>query len=166
MSVLQLPRLIAKLYETVHELESFEEFKGRPFTPDGHLVGSIGEVVAAYAYEIDLAPCSSPSFDGTLKDGSKRKVEIKLTGGNSFNISEAKDGKYADCLIALKLDYKIGFREIYAGQFPEELIKSRKMNKRGFTTLTVNSLERINPAELPDAGRLSELNSLFPKSNV
>jgi hypothetical protein len=39
--------LIRQLYSVVAALEE-EEFEGRKFTPDGHLVGSIGEVVAAY----------------------------------------------------------------------------------------------------------------------
>ena len=36
----------------VHELEG--DFPGRQFTLDGHLVGSIGEVMAAYYYGIEL----------------------------------------------------------------------------------------------------------------
>ncbi|MGL5504982.1 MAG: DUF6998 domain-containing protein, partial [Aeromonas veronii] len=34
-------RLVQQLYSTVEELE--EMFPGRLFTPDGHMVGSIGE---------------------------------------------------------------------------------------------------------------------------
>jgi hypothetical protein len=36
----------------VSDLE--KEFEGRKFTPDGHLVGSIGEVVAAYGPSVVL----------------------------------------------------------------------------------------------------------------
>lgn len=46
--VRQIPQLIRKLYEIVAELETY--FPDRHFTPDGHLVGSIGEVLAAYYY--------------------------------------------------------------------------------------------------------------------
>jgi Family of unknown function (DUF6998) len=167
MSIHQLLRLIAKLYGTVHELESIEEFKGRPFTPDGHLVGSIGEVVAVYVYGVELVRCSTPVFDGTIqRDGSERTVEIKPTGRNSINVSEQKDGKYADYLIALRLDRREGFSEVYVGRFPEDLVKSRKMNTRGFVSISVKSLEKRNPSELPDGGRLFELNSLFPKPKL
>jgi hypothetical protein len=38
----QLPEAVSRIYEAVEELK--REFPGRPFTPDGHLVGSIGEV--------------------------------------------------------------------------------------------------------------------------
>jgi hypothetical protein len=45
----KLPPPVATIYRAVAELEAQY---GRKFTPDGHLVGSIGEVVAAE----DLAP--------------------------------------------------------------------------------------------------------------
>ena len=44
-SVLEIPSLVQDLYSIVDRLE--ELFPGRRFTPDGHLVGSIGEVLAA-----------------------------------------------------------------------------------------------------------------------
>lgn len=43
---------IQELIKIVSELET--EFPGRHFTIDGHLVGSIGEVMAAYYYGIEL----------------------------------------------------------------------------------------------------------------
>jgi hypothetical protein len=43
----KLPEQVAVIYRAVQELE--ERYPGRKFTPDGHLVGSIGEVVAAEA---------------------------------------------------------------------------------------------------------------------
>jgi len=160
MPITQVPRLISELYRIVAELNRL--FKPRPFTPDGHLVGSIGEVVAAYTYGVKLASCSNPGFDGKLQDG--RTVEIKLTGRNSINIS--KTDKYADCLIALKLDPNSGFIEVYAGEFPEELIKSKTINKRGFTAVTVKTLQSRNPATINQGNRLSELNALFPKATL
>lgn len=43
----KLPPPVAAIYLAVAELEGL--YPGRKFTPDGHLVGSIGEVVAAEA---------------------------------------------------------------------------------------------------------------------
>ncbi|WP_408860888.1 DUF6998 domain-containing protein [Acidiphilium sp.] len=40
---IRLPDAVARIYEAVAELE--RQYPGRKFTPDGHLVGSIGEVV-------------------------------------------------------------------------------------------------------------------------
>ena len=41
----KLPKQVADIYRAVQELEA--DYPGRKFTPDGHLVGSIGEVIAA-----------------------------------------------------------------------------------------------------------------------
>ena len=41
---------VQKLIGIVNELEA--DFPGRHFTLDGHLVGSIGEVMAAYYYGV------------------------------------------------------------------------------------------------------------------
>jgi len=51
----------------VAELE--KEFEGRRFTPDGHLVGSIGEVVAAYAFGLKLLPASNERHDAVAANG-------------------------------------------------------------------------------------------------
>jgi hypothetical protein len=55
-------------------------FPGRKFTLDDHLVGSIGEVVAAYIFDLDLNPASTLGHDAKSSDG--RNVEIKLTQGS------------------------------------------------------------------------------------
>ena len=60
--------LIRQLYAVVAELE--KEFEGRRFTPDGHLVGSIGEVVAAYAFGLKLLPASNERHDAVAADGT------------------------------------------------------------------------------------------------
>jgi hypothetical protein len=50
----QVPALIRALYRTVAELQTL--FPDRPFTPDGHLVGSLGEVIAAHNYDFGVGP--------------------------------------------------------------------------------------------------------------
>ena len=75
--------LIRQLYSVVRKLE--EEFEGRRFTPDGHLVGSIGEVIAAYVFGLKLLPASNETHDATAQDGMQ--VQIKLTGGKKGSTS-------------------------------------------------------------------------------
>ncbi len=71
----KIPGLVKKLYEIVEDLEN--AFPGRKFTPDGHLVGSIGEVLAAYHYDLELLPNSEKTHDAKSKDG--KLVQIKAT---------------------------------------------------------------------------------------
>ena len=57
----------------------------RHFTPDGHLVGSIGEVLVASYYGLELLPASSQTHDA--KSDSGKMVQIKAT--------QVKQGKMA-----------------------------------------------------------------------
>lgn len=45
--LISLPQPVADIYRAIAKLEAM--YPGRKFTPDGHLVGSIGEVIAAEA---------------------------------------------------------------------------------------------------------------------
>ena len=69
--------LVPELYRLVAELE--DAAPGRSFTPDGHLLGSIGEVLAAARYGLDLTTASTQEVDAIAPDG--RPVEIKCTAG-------------------------------------------------------------------------------------
>jgi uncharacterized protein DUF6998 len=73
-----LPEPVARIYKAVAELEAL--YPGRKFTPDGHLVGSIGEVVAAEALGLTLYPMSRPGHDAY---DAKGDVQIKTTAGKS-----------------------------------------------------------------------------------
>jgi hypothetical protein len=74
-----LPSAIAKIYEAVAELKG--RYPGRPFTPDGHLVGSIGEVVAREVFKFDLYPPSNKGHDAKCE--VRGDVEIKITAGSN-----------------------------------------------------------------------------------
>lgn len=58
---------IRKIYELVSELE--ELYPGRHFTPDGHMLGSIGEVYAAEKYGLKLYEASHAVHDAVTDDG-------------------------------------------------------------------------------------------------
>ena len=72
-SIKKILETIRQLNKIVDELEA--SFPGRKFTPDGHMVGSIGEVLAAYYYGIILSPASTSVHDGISLNGTK--VQIK-----------------------------------------------------------------------------------------
>ena len=62
----EVPRLVARLYEVVDALEDI--FPGRHFTPDGHLVGSLGESLAAYVFGVTMNKASTTGHDALLGD--------------------------------------------------------------------------------------------------
>jgi hypothetical protein len=161
-SISELPSLIGDLFRTVDKLNRL--FPDRPFTPDGHLVGSIGEVVAAYVYDLSLEKCSNQGFDARTSD-AKRKVEVKLTGGRVISIASDLHS-CPDVLLVLKLHRNTGFREIYNGPFPIELCSRLSPTKRKVVQVALSRLAKICPRDrtlAPCFGRsLDDLNQLFP----
>jgi len=160
VSIREVPELIAQLYKITQRLE--EIFPGRPFTPDGHLVGSIGEVVAKYIYELELKDPSCAQFDAETKDG--RSVQIKLTGpggkGYGFRWSNQTPCEPPDLLLALKLTTS-GFVEVFNGHFPIDLLKNRKDSTNGQLTISVSKLSSRNEPVIPQVNSLAEFNMLF-----
>jgi hypothetical protein len=74
--------IIDRIFSDIAELERLHP--GRKFTPDGHLVGSLGEVLAEEEFGLTLNPASTKAHDGIAPDG--RKVEVKLTSGQSISL--------------------------------------------------------------------------------
>jgi hypothetical protein len=89
---IKLPKAVADIYCAVAALEAQYD---RKFTPDGHLVGSIGEVIAAEALGLSLHPMSRAGHDAYDKDGD---VQIKMT-------ARKRIAMYATCdrLVVLRL---------------------------------------------------------------
>jgi hypothetical protein len=75
---IKLPAAVAAIYRSVAELEA--QYPQRKFTPDGHLVGSIGEVIAAEAFRLTLYPMSQKGHDAFDADGP---IQTKATAGKS-----------------------------------------------------------------------------------
>ena len=73
-----MPSLLSGLYRIVDRLQDL--FLGRKFTPDGHLVGSIGEAVAARMLISPSLGRRAKAHDATTAAGRAR-VQIKLTQG-------------------------------------------------------------------------------------
>ena len=113
-AITQVPRLVRQLYEVVGEFEALFRHTKKKFTPDGHLVGSIGEVVAAYMYDLVLHPNSKQLHDAETHDG--KQIQIKATQGTK---KVALRGK-PDHLIVLQLTKSGEALEVFNG--PGELV--------------------------------------------
>ncbi|WP_182963519.1 DUF6998 domain-containing protein [Aeromonas veronii] len=99
-------RLVQQLYSTVEELE--EMFPGRHFTPDGHMVGSIGECLVADAYGLELMNASNKGYDALSPSGLQ--VEIKATQAKSVAFRSQPEHT-----IAIKILPNGTFEEIFNG---------------------------------------------------
>jgi len=68
------------------------------FTPDGRMVGDIGEVLAERFFCLRLEKDQKAGYDGILETDGKTKVEIKITRKKAFQFR-----KITDRVIALSL---------------------------------------------------------------
>ena len=132
----RFPELIRKLYKTVAELEAM--FPGRPFTPDGHMVGSLAECFAEYYYGLDLYACSNQGHDAQLNDC---KVEIKVTQGEAVSLRSGPEK-----LLVLKLFCDGSFEEIYNGPGAPvwALVESKPRPSNGQYQVRLNRLRELN----------------------
>lgn len=140
----RLCSLVQQLYATVNELEAM--FPGRHFTPDGHMVGSLGECLVADAYGLTLMSASNKGFDAVTSDG--KQVEIKATQAQrvAFRHQPA-------FVIVVKINKDGTFDEIYSG--PGEPVWQQFADKplpsNGQYQISINRLREMNisvPAHL------------------
>ena len=153
---------IATLYSIVASLK--EAFPGRPFTPDGHLVGSLGEVMAAAMFNLELQPPSQKGFDaiGYDRDGKQLRVEIKFTQRRSVSFNHDPCDVH---VIILALNKKT--KALYCvyngpGTFLSKHLSPRRTN--GQKTISVTQLLKIqddvvssNQLRLPEKQQFSIL---------
>ena len=117
-----ISKRVQELFSITHELEKHHPTK--KFTLDGHLVGSIGEVLVADCFGLTLLPNSHKTHDAMTQDG--RFVQIKTTQINKVSISSEPD-----FLIAIKL-FPIGEWEVvYNGPGLPVWNNAGKMQKNG-----------------------------------
>ena len=129
-----IPGAVKQLYDLVRELEA--TFPGRPFTPDGHLVGSLGEVLASHYYDLELLPCSTACHDAQSRDG--QLVQVKATQGRSVALRAQPDH-----LLVILLQKDGTIEEVYNGPGALAWTNCGKQQKNGQSPITVTKLRTL-----------------------
>lgn len=136
----EVANLLDDLYKASDRLG--EMFPGRSFTLDGHLVGSIGEVIAAYMFDLDLATASTKAHDAIAKDG--RQVEIKLTQKSSTALRHLPEH-----LIVLQRLKGQSVEVIFNGPGETVWKACGKMQKNGQRQISISKLKSLQELVLP-----------------
>ena len=138
----ELTSIINELYALTARLEKM--YPGRHFTPDGHLVGSIGEVFAAERYGISLFAAGCETHDGKAPDG--RLVQIKATQRRSVGIYEEPD-----YLLVFSIDREGRLSEVYNGPGKPvwQLFAGKKPAKTGQYQISRARLRELNKGVSP-----------------
>lgn len=138
---------IQKLYRISHDLE--EMFPGRHYTPDGHMIGSIGEALAASCYGLTLFEASAQTHDAQAPDG--RLVQIKATQIDRISISSEPEW-----LIVLEIHKDGTFSEVYNGPGKLAWEQCGKMQKNGQRPISLARLRNLQ-TEVPVSDRLKRI---------
>lgn len=143
---------IKNIYQAVSQLEAM--FPGRPFTPDGHMVGSIGECLVADAYQLELMPPSNKGYDAITKDG--KEIEIKATQASSVSFRSCPEHA-----IIIKINKDGTFTEYYngPGQMIWQQFSGKKMPSNGQHQISLSALTRLNSL-VPEVQRVPRRNSI------
>ena len=145
----QIPGLVGCLYDFVSELEAL--FPGRYFTPDGHLVGSLGEVLAAYRYGLELLPASAERHDARTPSGAL--VQIKATQGKRVSLRSEPDH-----LIVLLITRDGRAEEIFNGPGSLAWNETSQLQRNGQCPISLAKLRALLDRVPPEA-RLPAVNA-------
>ena len=131
---MSVKEMIQDLYKITNELETM--FPGRKFTPDGHLVGSIGEVLVAERYGLTLLKNSTQTHDAVTSDG--RFVQIKATQIDRIAISSNPAH-----LIVIKINPNGDWHQVYNG--PGKIVwdNAGKVQKNGQRPISLSKLRAL-----------------------
>lgn len=153
MDAAAIQRLIPQLYALVKQLEAAAP--GRSFAPDGHLLGSIGEVIAAARYRLTLTTASTKGIDAHTADG--RAVEVKATAGRTVALRGLEPA--AEVLVVLQISPDGAAVEIYNGPAAPvwAAIAHKRVGSNGQRQVSLSRLRELQelvPVErrLPEAG--------------
>lgn len=141
-------QLVKQVYDIATELE---RLTGRPFTPDGHMVGSAGEVLAAYIYDLELLPPSENAHDARK---GKVLVQVKTTGGNK-QVGIRHEPEH---LLVLQLE-RGSPKEVYNGPGSLAWSNAGPPQTNGQRMISLSRLRTLT-SEVPDSKKLKAERSL------
>jgi len=119
----------------------------RQFTPDGRMVGDIGELIACSFYQVTLHGVGRHYWDGVYNN---RNVQIKATGGDTTYLKEPPAEGYSNgLLMVFKIDRNSGdYSLVYNGDIGRVwgALDNLQSNRNGEKTISLNRLREIQKA--------------------
>ena len=121
----RIQKKIAAIYEIAKELG--REFNITKCTPDGHLLGAIGQIAAKIAFGLSFGS-GMEEQNFTWSDG-KRSLDIQVRCTGRGSIAIRKEPEY---LIALRISETGKIRLLYngPGEYVWKRIKHQKQNQK------------------------------------
>ena len=139
---------VHRLLEVVAELQLAHPHK--KFTLDGRLVGDIGEVLVAAAYDADPLDGLPKHHDAQTSDG--RLVQIKATMKDALTFPASH---VPDFYLGIKIHQDGTFEEVFngPGAIAQQAIAKRQHPKTNLHSVSVSALKALQ-AQVPTEDRI------------
>ena len=143
---------LKQLFQIVEQLETEYADYNRKFTIDGHLIGSIGEVLVAEAFDLKLEDTGEPVIDAETEDGKTVQIKATTTDRVAFSI-QAGSKIIPDYVIVIRIEKegeKRGKPELIyhgLGEIVFEELRKKKPQKNGQVQISLAKLRRLNQLE-------------------
>ncbi|HUW71896.1 MAG TPA: hypothetical protein VMV66_01730 [Candidatus Humimicrobiaceae bacterium] len=122
----------------------------RLFTPDGRMVGDIGEAIAGIFYQVNLHDVGRHDWDGTYNG---RNVQIKATGGNSTYLKKPpKEGYTNGLLMVFYINRENGeYDLVYNGDIQRVWndLRNKKLDKTDAKSISLDRLRELKKSVRP-----------------
>ena len=143
----EVAQRLSQLYQIVDRFE--EMFPGRKFSPDGHLLETLGKVIAEYMFDVELVPTGrgNAEFEARAKDGGS--VKIILTQGNKVTMK----GAY-DYLLVLRLKSDKSVEVVFNGPLFKAWPNFESMPKGRSKAFSVTTLRKRQEEKVASFERL------------
>ena len=144
------------LFQIVKRLETEYQQYNRKFTIDGHLIGSIGEVLVAEAFGLKLEDTGKPIIDAHIKDGTNRTVQIKATQIDRVSFSSKHENEdVPDQVIVISIDKTGNWKVEFNGSGKLIYENLGKPQKNGQSQISLTKLRRLM-ADVPKEQQLPQ----------
>jgi len=141
-----LSAAIRKMFEAQAELNRV--FPKRPFTPDGRMIGDIGEAIAEIDYLVTVDPKSRKDWDGRREGVCEGcpEVQVRATQRDDDDNIYVKESPDNGWLLVFRL-FQDGHWECrYNGRTSRvwEALKNKKADKDGWKGITLVRLRELD----------------------
>lgn len=138
----KLKDAIKDLYASVEKLQA--AFPDRKFTPDGCMIGDIGEALAELKFGVTLDKKSKKHWDGhrIVSRGEERKAQVKATQKDDTYL---KPPPHDGDLLVFKIFNNGDWEVVYDGPILKvwESLKDKKPDKNGAKIITLENLRKL-----------------------
>lgn len=143
-----IPQAVRKMLRIIDRL--CDAYPHKKFTLDGRLVGDIGEILVANAYDVTLFDTMKKCHDAQCSDG--RLVQIKATMKTSLTFPA---GHVPDYYLGVQIHRNGKFTEVFngPGKIAAKSVSGRANPKTNLHSVTLSALRKLQ-AEVRSEDRI------------